>query len=116
MASQWTAAETSTSLAIRTLQTFLLKCISVSAPSYNTGGNGFVTKINPAVPSYVFSTYLGGSAMDEANSIAIDPAANVYVTGNTISTDFPIANAFQATIGDTSFPTPSSQNSRATDH
>jgi hypothetical protein len=58
-------------------------------------------KLNPAVPSYVFSTYLGGSAKDEANSIAIDPAANVYVTGNTVSTDFPTANAFQANLGDT---------------
>ncbi len=62
-------------------------------------GNAFVTKINPAVPAYVFSTYLGGAAKDEANSIAIDPAANVYVTGNTLSTDFPVANAFQANLG-----------------
>lgn len=74
-----------------------------SAPTSLTdsGGNGFVTKLNPAVPAYVFSTYLGGSAKDEANSIAIDPAANVYVTGNTVSTDFPTANAFQANLGDT---------------
>ena len=69
----------------------------------DTGGNAFVTKINPATPSYVFSTYLGGSAKDEANSIAIDPAANVYVTGNTLSTDFPIANAFQPNLGDALF-------------
>jgi Calx-beta domain/Beta-propeller repeat/Carboxypeptidase regulatory-like domain/CarboxypepD_reg-like domain len=66
----------------------------------DSGGNAFVTKINPAAPSYVFSTYLGGSARDEANGIAIDPAANVYVTGNTVSTDFPTANAFQAILGD----------------
>ena len=63
-------------------------------------GNAFVTKINPAVPSFVFSTYLGGSALEEANSIAIDPATNVYVTGNTVSTNFPVANAFQPNIGD----------------
>ncbi len=72
-----------------------------STPSQTeSGGNAFVTKLNPAVPSYLFSTYLGGSAKDEANSIAIDPGSNVYVTGNTVSTDFPTANAFQATIGD----------------
>lgn len=57
--------------------------------------------MNPAVPAYVFSTYLGGSAHDEPNSIAIDPATNVYVTGNTLSIDSPIANAFQANLGDT---------------
>jgi len=72
-----------------------------STPKPNeTGGNAFVTKLNPSVPSYVFSTYLGGSAKDEANSIAIDPATNVYVTGNTVSADFPLANAFQSTQGD----------------
>ena len=72
-----------------------------STPSpTESGGNAFVTKLNPAVPSYVFSTYLGGSAKDEANSIAIDQAGNVYVTGNTASADFPIANAFQANRGD----------------
>lgn len=65
-------------------------------------GNAFVTKLNPAAPSYVFSTYLGGSSRDEASSIAIDSATNVYVTGNTISNDFPtVVNAFQTQIGDT---------------
>ena len=68
----------------------------------DSGGNGFVTKLNPSVPAYAFSTYLGGSAKDEANSIAIDSATNVYVTGNTSSTDFPtVVNAVQTKIGDT---------------
>lgn len=67
------------------------------------GGNAFVTKLNPSVPSYVFSTYLGGSAKDDANSIAIDSANNVYVTGDTNSTDFPtVVNAVQTKLGDTS--------------
>lgn len=72
-----------------------------SAPPSLTdfAGNGFVAKLNPAAPAYVFSTYLGGSAKDEANSIAIDSAANVYVTGDTSSANFPTtANAFQTTI------------------
>jgi photosystem II stability/assembly factor-like uncharacterized protein len=72
-----------------------------SAPSATEDcTNAFVTKLNPAVPSYVFSTYLGGSKCDRANAIALDGAANVYVTGLTNSTDFPTANAFQATKGD----------------
>ncbi len=64
--------------------------------------NGFVTKINPAAPALVFSTYLGGSSCDDAFAVALDSAANIYVTGNTSSTDFPLANAFQSTLGDTS--------------
>ncbi|HET6974899.1 MAG TPA: SBBP repeat-containing protein [Pyrinomonadaceae bacterium] len=59
---------------------------------------GFVTKINPAVPSYTFSTYLGGGNCDTANAIATDNSGNVYVTGRTGSTDFPTANPFQANL------------------
>ncbi len=61
--------------------------------------NGFVTKINPSVPSYVFSTYLRGSQCDHATAVALDNSANVYVTGQTGSTDFLISNAFQPTFG-----------------
>jgi hypothetical protein len=58
--------------------------------------NAFVTKINPDGSALVFSTYLGGSGrFDMGNGIAVDPAENVYVTGNAVSTDFPTANAIQ---------------------
>ncbi len=62
--------------------------------------SGFVTRINPAVPSYVFSTYLGGSGCDTAYAIALDTAADIYIAGQTTSSDFPTANAFQSNIGD----------------
>ncbi|HZI60435.1 MAG TPA: Calx-beta domain-containing protein [Pyrinomonadaceae bacterium] len=64
--------------------------------------SGFVTKINPAVPSYVFSTYLGGSSCDTAYAIALDTAADIYIAGQTTSSDFPTANAFQSNMGDNS--------------
>ena len=66
-----------------------------------TCDNGFVTKINPAVPAFVFSTYLGGSSCDTVQALALDSAGDIYVTGQTSSTDFPTANAFQSTLGDT---------------
>ncbi|HEY0765425.1 MAG TPA: SBBP repeat-containing protein [Pyrinomonadaceae bacterium] len=56
---------------------------------------GFVTKLNPSVPSYTFSTYLGGGECDVAYGVATDSSANIYVTGRTASADFPIANAIQ---------------------
>jgi len=62
-------------------------------------GTGFVTKLNPAVPSYTFSTYLGGGRCDLANSVATDSSGNIYVAGRTSSTDFPTANAFQPALG-----------------
>ncbi|MCI0392452.1 MAG: SBBP repeat-containing protein [Acidobacteria bacterium] len=47
-------------------------------------------------PVLVYSTYLGGSGIDEGASIAVDPAGQVYVAGFTESLDFPLANAAQS--------------------
>lgn len=56
---------------------------------------GFVTKLGPAGDALAYSTFLGGKRNDSVNAIAIDSAANVYVTGETYSGDFPVKNAFQ---------------------
>jgi hypothetical protein len=66
--------------------------------SENHGGtDAFVTKISGTGSALVYSTYLGGSLNDVGLGIAVDSAGNAYVTGNTQSTDFPTANAFQPT-------------------
>jgi hypothetical protein len=61
--------------------------------------DAFVTKLNPAGNGLVFSTFLGGSAADHGAAIALDASRNVYVTGATYSSNFPVANATQARIG-----------------
>jgi hypothetical protein len=38
----------------------------------------------------VYSTYLGGSSSDAAYAVAGDTAGNIYLTGYTMSSDFPI--------------------------
>ena len=66
-----------------------------------TGINAYISKLNYDGSDLFYSTYLGGSAIDRARSIAIDHKGNAYVTGITQSSDFPVTkNAFQAEHGD----------------
>jgi len=51
-------------------------------------------------PVMAYSTYLGGSSGDIANSIAVDSAGNAYVIGRTFSSDFPTANPLQPNPGE----------------
>lgn len=51
-------------------------------------------------PSLVYSSYLGGSDLDEIFKIAIDASGRLLVTGYTMSADFPVTpDAFQKTLG-----------------
>jgi hypothetical protein len=50
-------------------------------------------------PSLAYSTYLGGSGSESAAAIAVGPAGNAFVTGQTYSMDFPLVNAEQSSYG-----------------
>jgi hypothetical protein len=52
--------------------------------------HAFVMKLDPSGARIIFSTFLQGSASDAGNAIAVDAIGNVYVTGSTASTDFPV--------------------------
>ena len=63
---------------------------------YGSAGDAFVLKLNPAGSALVYSTYLGGSQDDRGTAIAVDSSGNAYVGGTTLSTNFPVKNAYQA--------------------
>ncbi len=88
-------------------------------PSYNGGGDMFVTKLNSTGTTLIGSTYVGGVAEDASNEEALefvggvlkhnygddarseiifDANNNVYVAACTKSSDFPTVNAFQNTL------------------
>jgi hypothetical protein len=51
--------------------------------------DAFVAKVNTDGTALVYSTYLGGTNQDAATSIKVDDAGCAYVTGYTLSTNFP---------------------------
>jgi len=53
---------------------------------------GFLSKIDPS-GTLVFSTYIGGTQSDVSTlptALTLDAAGNVYITGGTYATDFPV--------------------------
>ena len=46
-------------------------------------------------PVIVYSSFLGGSSLEQGLAIAVDSQGSAYLTGRTSSTDFPLADAFQ---------------------
>jgi len=79
---------------------------STTFPTHNGFGAGnargvaFVTELNPSGTALLYSTYLGGTvggaAGDSGHGIALDTSGNIYVAGQTFSTDFPTNSTITA--------------------
>jgi hypothetical protein len=76
---------------------------------YGGSGDAFAALISttlpstgtpPVPPAGDYLTYLGGSALDQGTSIAIDTYNAAYVAGNTQSSNYPVtpATAYQSTL------------------
>ncbi len=57
----------------------------------------FVTRFD-AAGAIVYSTFLGGSAEDHATGIAVDGSGAIFVTGYTLSGNWPTVNPLQGTL------------------
>jgi hypothetical protein len=71
--------------------------------SVNHGNaDAFISIVDPTKPAsgfLLYSTFLGGSDGEVGYGVTADNAGYVYVTGYTLSSDFPIANAIQPNWG-----------------
>jgi hypothetical protein len=64
----------------------------------------FVAKLDPGGGALVFSTFLGGTSIEDASALALGPDGKIYVTGQTSSLDFPTtAGAYDRTYESPSY-------------
>ncbi len=61
--------------------------------------NAFLTKLSAGGLTAAFSTFLGGAGGDIGFGVAVDATGNAYLTGGTVSADFPKAVPLQANLG-----------------
>ena len=68
--------------------------------AYNFVSDAFVSKLDPTGSQLAYSTYLGGPSDEYANGIAVNPANQAVVVGQTSSATFPVtAGAYDETCG-----------------
>jgi len=79
------------------------ECDSEDFPTLNPFDPGldgysdvFLTKFHSDGSTLVYSTYLGGASYDTGFAIALDSDRCAYLTGSTVSDDFPTLNPYQA--------------------
>lgn len=77
--------------------------IFAAAQSTHAGGtnDAFITNISNTGGSLLYSTYLGGTLSDISWAIAVSSEPAAYICGYTLSTDFPLNNAYDTTLGGT---------------
>ncbi|MBI2924815.1 MAG: SBBP repeat-containing protein [Verrucomicrobia bacterium] len=66
---------------------------------HSGAADAYVTKIKSDGSIILWSTLLGGAGEDWGSDVGLDPQENVYLTGFTLSGDFPALNAFDPTLG-----------------
>jgi hypothetical protein len=66
--------------------------------AYKGVQDAFVAALNPTGTALLYSTYLGGTQNDGGAAIAVDGSKNVYVTGQTGSSDFPTVSPTQSAL------------------
>jgi hypothetical protein len=62
-------------------------------PTFSGVQDGVVVKLSQDLSTLMWSSYLGGSLADAAYSLQTDNLNQIYVTGGTMSTDFPVSTS-----------------------
>jgi Calx-beta domain/Beta-propeller repeat len=71
-------------------------------PGFPHSADGaFISKLNPAGNALVYSTYLSGNSLNNATAMVVDSLGSAYVTGETVSTNFPLISGLPGDQGGT---------------
>jgi hypothetical protein len=81
---------------VGTTQSTNFPTLNAFQPSAGSFQDAFIAKLDSTGSALVYSTYFGGNNNDFGNGIALDSSGNAYVTGATLSTNFPVQNPIQA--------------------
>jgi hypothetical protein len=73
--------------------------VNAYQPAHSAIADVVLFKLGASGNTLLYSTYLGGSQNDTPFSIGVDSSGNMYVGGQTQSSNFPVANAYQPTFG-----------------
>ena len=73
--------------------------VKPSQRAYGGATDVFVAKLSADGARLIYSTYLGGRGADVGYGIAVDAAGNACITGDTRSSDFPLAKPWQPKLG-----------------
>jgi hypothetical protein len=65
-------------------------------PRFGGVSDVFLTKLSADGSQLIYSTYLGGSNAEYSHGIAVDSSGDIYLAGETYSSDFPLVNAYQS--------------------
>ncbi len=74
---------------------------SSTASQFQYGGSGdaIVCKFGPGGSDVIYSTFLGGSDVDQGNAISVDVSGDAFVAGFTQSSNFPVLDPVQRVLG-----------------
>lgn len=73
--------------------------VNAIQPAFGGGlVDAFVAKLDATGSTWLYSTYLGGSEDDVSDGVAVDRSARAWVSGFTVSSNFPTVSPLQADL------------------
>ncbi len=67
-------------------------------PVHSVSGDWFVTRFDATGSILLYSTYLGGEAVDHARAVKVNDDGEAWVTGFAESSNFPLRDAYQTSL------------------